>query len=155
TFVNGVSVAVGDVNGDGRNDIVTIPTYGTAQVNVFENHLATNGGFVRVRTFNAFRDYPTYIGGGSVAAADLDGAKDGNSRADVIVGSGPGMAAQTRVFDVTVNQAIYTPIRQINDPNPLFRGGLSVTTGDVNGDGYLDIITGALQSGSSMVRVYN
>jgi hypothetical protein len=155
SFINGMSVAVGDVNGDGRNDIVTVPSSGTAQVKVFENHIQSGGGFVQTRSFNAFGDFPSFTGGATVAVADLDGSTDGNTRADIIVASGSGMAGLIRLFDVTANRSAYTPIRQIADPNPKLRGGLSVTVGDVNGDGYLDIITGAGQSGSSLVRVYN
>jgi hypothetical protein len=154
-FVNGISVATGDVNGDGQNDIVTVPTNGVATVQVFENRFRAGGGFVQTRSFNAFADSPKFIGGATVAVGDIDGSLDGNRRADIIVASGSGMAGLVRVFDVSANQATYTPIRQIADPNSTFRGGLSVAVADTNGDGYMDIVTGAGQSGSSMVRVYS
>jgi hypothetical protein len=65
------------------------------------------------------------------------------------------MAGVVRVFDVSLPSASYVPIRQIADPVPSFRGGLSVTMGDVNGDRVPDIITGAGAQGSSWVRVYD
>jgi hypothetical protein len=155
TYVAGASVAVGDVNGDGWNDIVVAPSHGVARVKVFENQTAISGGFAVSRSFNAFRDFSTYRGGANVAVGDLDGTTDGNSRADIVVASGAGLRGLVRVFDVSVNQTSYKPTRQIYDPSRTFRNGLSVTLGDVNDDGLLDIITGAGPRGSSMVTVYD
>ena len=155
SFAYGAQVAVGDVNGDGCPDIVTAPSRGACTVKVFQSSVFTGGSLVLARSFNAFRDIRGYNGGGTLVVADLDGKSDGNRRADILVASGSGMPAMVRVFDVTANASSYQPIRQIQDPNPRFRGGLSITAGDVNGDGILDIITGAGPAGSSCVRVYN
>jgi hypothetical protein len=155
TFVAGASVAVGDVNGDGWNDIVVAPSHGVARVKVFENQTAIGGVFALSRSFNAFGNFSTYRGGASVAVGDLDGTTDGNSRADIVVASGAGLRGLVRVFDVSMNQKSYKPTRQIFDPNPAFRNGLSVALGDVNGDGLIDIITGAGRRGSSLVTAYD
>ena len=155
SFVAGLNVAVGDVNGDGCPDIVTAPSLDAALVKVFENQVLAGGTWNASRSFDAFADYSSYTGGASVAVADLDGQLDGKRRADIIVASGAGMPGLVRVFDVTVPSASYTAIRQIADPDPDFRGGLSVTAGDVNGDGLPDIVTGAGPLGNSWVRVYN
>jgi hypothetical protein len=122
---------------------------------VFENHTASGGAFALSRSFNAFGDFSTYVGGAKVAVGDLDGTTDGNSRADIVVASGAGLRGIVRVFDVSVNQKSYKATRQIYDPNRNFRNGLSVTLGDVNDDGLMDIITGAGPRGSSLVTVYD
>ncbi len=156
TFVDGLNVAVGDVTGDGKADIVTVPTYRTSTVKVFQNG-GTGLTWTNPLSFNAFADYSAFLGGASVAVGDLDGLLDGNSRADIIVASGSGMAGLVRVFQVNGSGSAYTTsqIRQITDPDPTFRGGLSVAVGNVNGDATLDIITGALALGNSWVRVYD
>ena len=154
-FRNGVQVAVADVVGDGLNDIVLVPSRGAALVKVFENRVLQGKQFVIARSFNAFADYPRFVGGATVAAADMDGDTDGNGKADILVASGSGMAGLVRAFDVTVAKTRYTHFAQIADPDRKFKGGLSVAVGDVNGDNIPDIITGAGASGKSCVRVYN
>jgi hypothetical protein len=153
-FRNGLSVAVGDVNGDGAADIVTVPTVGMPQVKVFRNQLPDKTAWLRSRKFNAFASNPNFRGGATVTVADLDGLRDGNSRGNIIVGSGTGIRAQVRVFDVTAPAAVYPPIRKIMDPDRNFRFGFWVTAGDVDGDQLPEIITGSGPQGNSFVRVY-
>ena len=72
---------------------------------------------------------------------------------------GPGVLIRANsLFQRTLNftdPGADTAIRQITDPDSMFRGGLSVAVGDVNGDRKPDIITGALALGNSWVRVYD
>jgi serralysin len=154
-YLGGVSLAAGDVNGDGVDDIVTVPSVGAAQVHVYESHVLAGGGFVLTRNFNAFADHPGLSTRATIAVGDIDGARDGNSRADIVVAAGIGSLGRIRVFDVTTNQSRYTPIRQIAYPNPNYWVVHSIALGDVNGDGYLDIVTGSGPGGSGMVRIYN
>ena len=55
TFNGGVQVAVADVDGDGLNDIITVPSWGPAEVKVFQNVLV--GG---VPTFDAIGSLPGF-----------------------------------------------------------------------------------------------
>src|SRR5262249_30240743 len=87
-YLGGVSLAVGDVNGDGVSDIVTAPSVGVAQVHVYVSHVLAGGGFVLTRNFNAFADHPGLSMRATIAVGDIDGARDGNSRADIVVASG-------------------------------------------------------------------
>ena len=142
TFTGGLFVSAGDVNGDGRADIIT----GT-----------DTGGGPRVRVLDAMtgavlRDYFAFDagqrGGVRVAAADLD--KDG--KADVVATTGPGVPTRVRVFGAGLENAVladYAPYG--ND----FAGGLFVAAGDVNGDGVPDIVTGADAGGGPRVQVFN
>lgn len=140
-FLGGVRVATGDVNGDGRDDIITG---------------AGPGGGPHVKVFNgkslelhlSFFAYATgFLGGVYVAAGDVnnDGA------ADIVTGAGPGGGPHVKVFDgptlwLTHNFSAY-------DTN--FNGGVRVAAGDVNGDGFADIITGAGPGGGPHVKAFD
>lgn len=151
-FKYGVNLAIGDVDGDGKNDIVLAPDRGHAQVKVFKNSGAA--GFTLFRSFDAFADHRSYAGGGTVAVADTDGNSETHT-GQIIVSSGSGMPGLIRIFDVTVASTAYAPSREIKDPNPKLRGGWNLTSGDVNDDGILDFIVAAGQGGSSWIRVYD
>jgi len=94
--------------------------------------------------FNAFD--PSFTGGVRVAVGDVNG--DGVP--DIIVGQGPGGQSLVRVFDGNPGQLIGTIA-----PFGTFRGGVFVATGDVNGDGYSDIIMGADAGGGPDVEVFS
>ncbi len=63
----------------------------------------------------------------------------------------PGVAANVTVFDATTNDQLLSFFAY----DPAFTGGASVATGDINGDGYPDIITGAGPGGATNVRVFD
>jgi hypothetical protein len=75
TFFGGEYVATGDVNGDGRADIIVSRGTGKSDIRVFD----ANGSILS--SFFAYA--PNFTGGVHVAAGDVDG--DGN--ADIITGA--------------------------------------------------------------------
>ena len=95
-----------------------------------------------------FRPYGAgFTGGVRVASGDVN--SDGI--ADIITGSGPGIAARVRVFDGVTLQAII----DLEPFGTQFSGGVYVAVGDVNGDGTPDIITAAGPGGGPHVRVFD
>jgi len=129
------SVAVGDVNGDGRPDLVTANSsnIGTGTAGVL---LGLAGG-----GFAAMTNYPTGSTGipQSVAVADVNGdgrpdlvAANGNSTVGVLLGRASGGFAAATTYP-TVSTTFF------------------VAVADVNGDGRPDLV--AVNSGSNTIQV--
>ena len=141
TFTGGVRVAAGDVNNDGKADIVTgAGPGGGPHVKVF-----SGADLSVVDSFYAFG--PTFTGGVSVAAGDVNG----DGKADIITGAGPGGGPHVKVFsgaDLSVLDSFFAF-------DGSFHGGVTVAAGDVNGDGKADIVTGAGPGGGPHVKVFN
>ena len=140
SFAGGVRVAVGDVNGDGGADLITGTGPGAAHVKVF-----VGGGLSESNSFLAYG--PSYTGGVFVATGDLD--KDGH--ADIITGVDQGAGPHVKAFSGRNG----TEIRSFFAYTVSFMGGVRVAAGDVNGDGYADIITGTGSGTAAHVKVFD
>jgi hypothetical protein len=128
-FFGGVTVAAGDVNGDGKADIITgVGAGGGPHVKVFSG---TDGSVLQ--SFFAYAS--NFFGGVTVAA----GAVTGDGRANIITGVGAGGGPQVKVFDARDGSVL----RSFWAYDPSFFGGVTVAAADLLGDGWTDIITGA------------
>jgi hypothetical protein len=142
-FLGGVRVAVGDVNGDGFDDVIVGAGAGPlGHVKVFDGR--------RLGRTNAllmsFDAYPrSFRGGVFVAAGDL--TRDG--RADIIVAPDEGGQPLVRVFDGKTGAILASFLAY----SPTYTGSVTVSAGDVDGDGRIEIITGASVNGH--VKVFN
>ena len=144
-FRGGARVAMGDVNGDGVTDIVVAAgTGGGPRVAVWDGRSfaqGTNGGSP-TRLFNDFFAFePSLRDGAYVAAADFDG--DGLS--EVITGGGPGGAPRVVVFagDLLPADPNAAIVASFFAGDPAARDGVTVAARDVDGDGPVELLTGA------------
>src|SRR5262249_44047474 len=143
-FLGGVNVAVGDVNGDGKADIITGAGFGGGpHVRIFDGATGIDiGGFM---AFDASATGGAF-GGVTVAVGDVTG----DGQPDVVVGAGVGSRPLVRVFNPISGEME----REFEAYNLRFRGGVNVAVGDVTGDGTPDIVTGAGIGGGAHVQVF-
>ena len=140
-FLGGVTVAAGDVDGDGRADVITgASDGGSSHVKVF-----APGGAERA----SFYAFDSQIRGGVfVAAGDLDG----DGRAEVIAGDGRA-AAEVKLF-VFDGGGTAKAALLVQDPEAV-RGGSRVAVADRGADGRLDLVTGAGPGTAPVVQVFD
>jgi len=145
-FTGGVNVAAGDINGDGTDDIIVgAGAGGGPNVKVFS---AAAGNPV-LADFMAFD--PSFTGGVSVAAGDVNG----DGKADIAVGAGAGGGPNVKVFSGVNLGPTPTLLQNFMAYDTSFSGGVNVALADLNGDGRADIITGAGQGGGPHVKVFS
>ncbi len=141
TFRGGVRVAVADVDGDRTPDIITAAGPGGAPI------VAVYSG-VDLHLIAAFDALDIRFADGLfVAAADIEHT----GHADIIVGADAGGAPVVEQF----SGITFTAVRAFYAYSPAFRGGVHVATGDINGDGTADIITGAGPGGGPHVEAFS
>ncbi len=139
--VGGASVAVGELTGDGADEIVLAEGLGKEpRLRVFDG---------TGKMLSTFLAYDKSFGRGvTVAVGDVDG--DGSR--DIVTGTDYGGGPHVRVFDRDGTELFRRG--GFFAYNPAFRGGVHVTTADVDGDGADEIVTAPGFSGGPHVRAF-
>lgn len=138
-FAGGVYVAVGDVDGNGQNEIITgAGEGGGPHVRVFSG--ANLGTFL----FDFFAYEFSFRGGVTVAAGDITG----QGRDAIVTGAGPGGGPLVRAFDGIG----IVPLFGVFAFDPADRGGVNVSVGRFSPTGGEDIVAGAGR-GAPLVNV--
>ena len=146
-FKGSISIAYGDLNGDGVKDIVAAAGPGGGpHVKVFDGK---NGDVIA--SFHAYDI--RFTGGVNVATGDVDG----DGVLDIITGAGAGGGPHVKAFALNINGGLATPkeIASFFAYDPNFRGGVSVASGNINGIGPDEIITGAGAGGGPHVKAFS
>jgi hypothetical protein len=153
----GLQVAVADLNGDGLGDIITVPSWGPAEVRVF-----MNTGTVGAPQFSStptmdFLAFPSSFIGGAVVAASSEGTTPDHTP-QIIVGSGAGMKATVEVFDFSTTSPTAPPLVSSFTPfstiTPPLQGGVSLSVAQLTSDPTQSIVVGAGSGGQSLVNIW-
>jgi len=141
SFRGGVNVGAGDINQDGFMDIVAAAGAGGGpEVRIFDG--AT---LAVISQWYAYES--SFSGGVTVAVGDL--GEDGVL--EVVTGAGSGGSPLVKVFNANTG-AFITQFLAYADS---FKGGISVGINDGDGNGTLDIITGAGPGGGPQVNAFD
>ena len=139
----GADIAVGDVNGDGQNELIvgTISPSGPL-VATYAIDLASK----TATKLNEFSVFGTHDGGIQLASGDLDG----NGVDEIIAAAGKGGGPRVSIFNNTGNV-----IKSFYAYDLSFKGGADVSTGDVSGTAAEELVVGPMTRGSSKIQVYS
>lgn len=138
-FPGGIAVAGGDVDGDGKNELITIPLGGGS------SHMKVWNRDGSLRSEKIIFDH-TYDAGSHIAAGDVDG--DGS--AEIIVTKRKG-AGEIIILDgqSLEKRTSFTAI------DGGFKGGLNIAVQDISKDGIAEIIAVPETGGGPHVHVFS
>jgi hypothetical protein len=153
TFTGGVYVAAGDINGDGKADVIVTPDEGGGPVvAVYDGAkiaTGTNGDAAQIVRFLGIED-PNFRGGARASSADMDG----DGLADLVVAAGFGGGPRIAVFNGKSIGGTGSLVKFLPDFfvfEQTLRNGVFITFGDITGDGFADVIAGGGPGGGPRV----
>lgn len=140
-FIGGASVCVGDVNGDGQQEIIVGSGPGRrSEINIYSSQAQ--------RTKYIIYPFPEeYKGGVDVACGDLDG----DQVAEIVAAVASEGNAQIKVFRANEHRALISNF--LAEPEE-FQGGVHIDIGDVDLDGQGEIIVSRARGTRSRIRFF-
>ena len=134
-------LASGDLDNDGHDDLVIGTDIGGGP------HVKVINGSDFSEDFSYFAYNPTFRGGVRVSVGQVDA----DPALEIITAAGPGGAPHVQVYDSqskSYEQSYFAYDRS-------FMNGIYIATGDTDGDGRDEIITGAGQGGGPHVKYHD
>ena len=149
SFAGGLFIAADDIDGDGIADLaISADVGGGPRVRV----LAGGDPNRVIADFMAIDD-PNFRGGTRISLGDING----DGRADLLVGAGVGGGPRIAVYDGNglVDGSLRKMMPDFFAFEQTLRNGVFVSIGDVDGDGFGDLIFGAGPDGAPRVTAFS
>ncbi len=138
-FKGGLNIAMCNFDADEESEILTgAGTGGGPHVKVFESDKTFMG-----KEFFAYD--PAFRGGIDVACGDFTG----DDIDEIVTAPGPGGGPHVKIFTLDGVQ-----LNSYFAYDPVFRGGLRIAAGDIDGDDIAEVITGAGPGGGPHVKAF-
>ena len=159
-FRGGARASVGDFNNDGTPDLVVAAGFGGGpRIAVYDGTTIVNaagtGVGTRTKLFNDIFVFEQALRNGVFVAA---GDVNGDGKADLIAGGGPGGGPRVLVLsgaDLTSgNLSNPTALANFFGGDVSNRGGIRVTTKNLDGDNLADLVVGSGTAAGSRVTAY-
>jgi len=139
TWQNGLNIGVGDINSDGRDEIITAPASGLgSEIKVFDD-----SGLLLAR-FDAYGE--KFRGGVNLSVSDVNG----DNRDEIITTPASSGGPHVRIFNYS-GQVLAQFFAYTNKTNR----GVQVTAGDIDNDGWAEIITVPARGEAPMINVFD
>lgn len=140
-FGGGVNIALGDVDGDGEIEIITVPiSAGGPHLKVFDQQ-----GNLEYQ-FMAFD--PSFRGGVNLAVGDLDG----NHKDEIIVTPRTNSQTRIKIYELEGGKEVLRSSFLAYAEKVI--GGLNLAAGDIDGNGKDELVTVPLSGGGPHVRAF-
>jgi len=146
SFRGGVSITAGDVNGDGKDEIITSQQSGSkSEIKAFA---LVNGRFRQYSL--SFLAYPRgFVGGSNLAVGQLNSSL----AQEIIAGPGRNYQPQVKTFYQN-NNRFHNLNTGLLAYKAAFRSGVSVASADVDMDGTDEIITAPAAGSDAIIKIY-
>jgi hypothetical protein len=145
-------LALGDVDGNGTEDLIMVPYAGNANIQVYgysaaENQSGVRRAFQRLAWTTGFS--AATRGGFEVAAGDMDG----NGKAEIVLAPQKGLAGQIQTF--SYSSGTLSLLETMSPYGSSYRGGVHIAMFDIDQDQKAELMMSSADGYSANTRIYS